>query len=359
MKEADQLIADALRDIAAEAGPPRPVADAAWRAGRRRRLATLAVSAASIAGAVALMLTVVVPPSTAHGPASPPPPASPTRLVSITLSPARPASPHVLAIAADLLRERFAFVRLPATQARVLGRDVVLTGPAADQAQLKTLAMAGVLNVRQVLLFQPYAGALPGASAATYGDASLVNHKTLALFHRLVCTPANSTWKDQVGYTPAGDYDNPDAQIVSCDANGGKYALDVAKVPGTQISSAIATLSTASNRWQVTLTLKNKGAAALATLTADQVNRYLSGAQEGNMDDWWLDTIAFVLDGNITGASEITSPILGGVVQVEGSFTEVQAEDLVAQLKSGALPVDFRVTATRTSGPSASSQAAA
>jgi hypothetical protein len=43
----------------------------------------------------------------------------------------------------------------------------------------------------------------------------------------------------------------------------------------------------------------------------------------------------------------------------EGSFTELQAEDLAAQLKSGALPVDFRVTATRTSGPSASSQAAA
>ena len=33
MKEADQLIAGALRDIAAEAGLPGPVADAAWRAG--------------------------------------------------------------------------------------------------------------------------------------------------------------------------------------------------------------------------------------------------------------------------------------------------------------------------------------
>jgi hypothetical protein len=49
VREADQLIAGALRDIAAEAGLPRSVADAAWRAGRRRRLATLAASAASVA----------------------------------------------------------------------------------------------------------------------------------------------------------------------------------------------------------------------------------------------------------------------------------------------------------------------
>src|SRR6202042_1550954 len=52
VKEADQLIAGALRDIAAEAGLPGPVADAAWRAGRRRRLATLAASAGAAAGAV-------------------------------------------------------------------------------------------------------------------------------------------------------------------------------------------------------------------------------------------------------------------------------------------------------------------
>ncbi len=83
MRDADQLIAGALRDIAAEAGLPGPVADAAWRAGRRRRLATLAASAASMAGAIALALTVVLPLAAAPGPASPPGP--PTRLVSGTL----------------------------------------------------------------------------------------------------------------------------------------------------------------------------------------------------------------------------------------------------------------------------------
>lgn len=70
-----------------------------------------------------------------------------------------------------------------------------------------------------------------------------MNQNTLRLFSKLVCTPANtSTWKDQVGYTAAADYDNPDTQIVSCDSSGDKYALGVATVQGTQITNATAGL---------------------------------------------------------------------------------------------------------------------
>ncbi len=351
MREADQLIAGALRGIAAEAGLPGPVADAAWRAGRRRRVAMLAASAASIAGAIALALTVVVPLTAAHGPASPPVPRG--RLVSITLSPARPAKADVLAAAARLLRQRAAHLHLPYTQAQVVGPNVVLTGPAADETQLKTLAMAGVLNFRQVLLYQPHGG-------TKHGGVSLVNQDTLALFGKLACAPGNtSTWKDQVGYTTADDYDNPDAQIVSCDSSGGKYALDVAKVPGTQISSATATLSTTSDQWAVALTLKSAGASAFGALTSHLYNTYYSAAAAGNEDDYWLDTIAFVLDGNVVSAPEITGPILGGNAQIVGNFTRAQAEGIAAQLQSGPLPAGFRVSAIRTFTPSASSQAAA
>jgi len=358
VREADELIAGALRDIAAEAGLPGPVADAAWRAGRRRRLAVLAASAASIAAAIALALAVVLPLTAAPGPASPPAPPSP--VVSITLSPATPASTHVLAAAAQILRERAAHLHLPSTQAQVSGPDVVLTGPVADATQLKALAMAGVLNFRQVLLYQPYNGPRSPASAPVYGDVSLVNQHALALFRKLACTPGNtSTWKDQVGYTSEGDYDNPDTQIVSCDSSGNKYALDVAKVPGTQISNAVAALSTTSNQWAVTLTLKSAGTAAFTNLTTEQATQYYPGAQAGNQDDQWLDTIAVVLDGNVITAPQTAGPISGGIAQIAGNFTRAQAEELAADLQSGALPVNFRVSAISTSAPSASSQAAA
>ena len=87
----------------------------------------------------------------------------------------------------------------------------------------------------------------------------------LALFNKLNCKPNDTTqWKTQVGYTNAEAYDNPNAQIVACDSSGDKYALDVAKIQGTQVSNAIAELSTTSNEWVVELTLKSGGAARTA-----------------------------------------------------------------------------------------------
>jgi len=351
VKEADRLIAGALRDIAAEAGPPGPVADAAWRAGRRRRRAILAASAAAIAGVIALALGLAggLLLTAAPGPASPPS----GRLVAIRLSPATPASTDELAAAARLLGQRAAYLHLPDTQAQVSGPDVVLTGPAADQAQLKALAVAGVPEFRQVLLYQPYRG-------ATYGDARLVNQHTLALFRELVCAPENtSTWKDQVGYTAADDYDNPGTQIVSCDRSGNKYALDAAKVQGTQISDATAEPSTTSSQWEVTLRLNNAGASAFSTLTSHLYSTYYSAAQAGNRDDQALDTIAVVLDGTVVSASQIQGAVPGGNAQITGDFTRAQAQELAADLRSGALPAGFRVSAISTFASSASSQTAA
>jgi hypothetical protein len=61
VSDTDELIADALHDLAAQAVPAPPAADALWRAGqRRRRLSVLATSASAgaIAGALVVALTV-------------------------------------------------------------------------------------------------------------------------------------------------------------------------------------------------------------------------------------------------------------------------------------------------------------
>ena len=65
MSGPEEMIADALREIAAQAGAPRAMADAAWRAGRRRRLAALTASA--VAGAAAIVAAVLLLPLAAHG----------------------------------------------------------------------------------------------------------------------------------------------------------------------------------------------------------------------------------------------------------------------------------------------------
>jgi hypothetical protein len=74
MSGPEQMIVDALQDIAAQAGTPGPMADAAWRAGRRRRLAALTASAVA---AAAVLVAAVLLPLAAHGPAHGQPPLRP------------------------------------------------------------------------------------------------------------------------------------------------------------------------------------------------------------------------------------------------------------------------------------------
>jgi len=60
MNEYDDLITAALRDLAGQAAPARLSADAAWRAGRRRRWAAITASVAGAAAAAVLVPLAVV-----------------------------------------------------------------------------------------------------------------------------------------------------------------------------------------------------------------------------------------------------------------------------------------------------------
>ncbi len=189
----------------------------------------------------------------------------------------------------------------------------------------------------------PSPSATPSTSATTLGDPSLVNKETLALFNKVQCTPGDTTkWKQQAGYTNPEDYDNPNVQIVSCDSNGNKYALDVAKVQGQQIATATAELSTTSNEWQVILNFKSSGVGPWSALTSEQATKYLPSAST-NENDYYLDTIGIVLDGNVITAPETTSAIPNGSAQITGSFTQAEATQLANVLQYGSLPLSFTI----------------
>lgn len=101
MSDTDELIADALHDLAAQAIPVPSAADALWRAGqRRRRLSVLAMSAAAgtIIGALVVALTVggLGP---GGGPAAPAPVASvwlrtPLVFAQVAAASRPPCAPH-------------------------------------------------------------------------------------------------------------------------------------------------------------------------------------------------------------------------------------------------------------------------
>jgi preprotein translocase subunit SecD len=216
--------------------------------------------------------------------------------------------------------------------------------PTASGAASPTASASASTSASASASPSPSPSATSPASTAL-GDPSLVQPKVLALFNKLVCKPNDSTqWKTQVGYTNAEAYDNPNSQVVGCDSSGDKYALDVAKIQGTQVSNAIAELSTTSNEWVVELTLKSGGASAYGTLTSDLYNKYYTaGGDNSSTNDFWLDTIAIDLDGNVVTAPEIISPIPGGNSQITGNFTQASATQLQNVLKYGSLPLNFKI----------------
>jgi len=191
-------------------------------------------------------------------------------------------------------------------------------------------------------------------STTTYGDATKVNADTMKLFNKLVCKPGpnantvDDNWKQSVGYTPAkAPWDNPNIQVVSCDASGTKYVLDKAVFEGNQVTSVNTGLLQNSTQWVVNLTLDHKAAAAFGTLTTNQYNSYYAGYQSGNQNDTVLASTAVVLDGNVQSAPVTQQPITAGNVQISGpqpnGFDEASATQLANILKYGSLPLTFQL----------------
>ncbi len=280
--------------------------------------------------------TTATPSASASGSASPP---APSASASASASSTAKASPSASATSTA------------STSAKIV--PAASPTPSAS-AQASTSASPSASSTASA---NPSATPSPSSTATTattLGDPSLVKDPaTIALFNKVTCTPGDTTkWKQQAGYNNAEDYDNPNAQVVSCDNQGNKYLLDVAKVEGTQISSASASLATNSNQWQVLLGLKSAGATAFANLTSDVATKYYAaGGGNPASSDYWLATVAVVLDGNVVTAPEITQSIPGGQAQITGSFTQAQATQLANVLQYGSLPLNFKILTADTVSP--------
>jgi preprotein translocase subunit SecD len=53
---------------------------------------------------------------------------------------------------------------------------------------------------------------------------------------------------------------------------------------------------------------------------------------------------AIVLDGVVLSAPQVNGPITGGKAEISGSFTKQEAQQLAAQVNTGALPVRLSVS---------------
>ena len=189
----------------------------------------------------------------------------------------------------------------------------------------------------------PSPSASSPAAASTAGDPSAVNAETMKLFEKMDCSDL-STWKQKLGYTEQ-QWDDPTSQIVSCGANGAKYVLGPAVILGTDVTSEAATIDTTSGAPVVNLTLNGKATKAFGDLTATQASKYLPDASS-NANDQVLDSTGIVLDGNVVSVEQTQQAIPGGQVQISNIGGQAQANQLVNELKYGALPLSFKITNT-------------
>ncbi len=183
------------------------------------------------------------------------------------------------------------------------------------------------------------------ATATTAGDPSAVNPATMKLFEKLDCSNL-STWKAKLAYSEP-QWDAPSSQTVACGPNGVKYVLGQAVILGTDVLSESAAIDTTTNGWVVNLTLNGKATKAFGNLTETQVSKYYPSVKS-NANDSVLDQTAIVLDGNVVEAPQTTQAIPAGQVQITNIGGQTQANQLVNELKYGALPLSFRITNTTT-----------
>jgi preprotein translocase subunit SecD len=156
---------------------------------------------------------------------------------------------------------------------------------------------------------------------------------------------------EQLNKRPNGSIDAPTAQVTTCDGNGAKMFLDVAKVVGTDIHTASPQLDQRAGQWVVSLDFTSEGQKKWASLTREAFtpasgDTCLTAAQSLSQGATHC-LVAVVLDKEVISAPEIQG-VLTGQSQITGQFTATSAKVLADQIKYGALPVTFNAAATQT-----------
>ena len=129
-----------------------------------------------------------------------------------------------------------------------------------------------------------------------------------------------------------GGRDVPDQPMVTCDRDGAlKYVLGPTAVEGTRINNAAAEIPTGTSQWVVTLDFDGEGTRQFGQVTTELSTKTPPQNQ-----------FAIVLDGVVVSAPRVNEPITGGRgAEIEGDFTQEEAQNLANVLRFGALPIAF------------------
>ena len=274
---------------------------------------------------------------------------------SVTMTPIGEVDPAALSVAVDIIRQRVDSLGVAEPEIIRQGNTVVVNLPGVkDQQQaLDTIGRTGAVEMRPVLKIAEN----PESTTTT----TVVGGPTTTVKGATTTTvkPASTTLPPPAGgvgssrtaavttTTVPAEAVNPvtglpDGQTILPGRKDGLiYLLGPAEATG-EVFSNDSSAQVDAGAWVVVAKLRS-GAAGTDVWNALSTKCFAGGA------DCPTKAIAIILDGEVISAPTVQTPTFdNGSVQISGSFSETEAQDLARVLQFGAVPVKFETPTVQT-----------
>ena len=276
---------------------------------------------------------------------------------SVTMTPVGEVDPAALTVAVDIIRQRVDSLGVAEPEIIRQGNTIVVNLPGVkDQQQaLDTIGRTGAVEMRPVLQIAENPEStttttvvggptttVKGATTTTLKPASTTlpppaggvgSSRTAAVTTTTV--PAATEAVDPTTGLPDGQ------TILPGRKDGLIYLLGPAEATG-EVFSNDSSAQVDAGAWVVVAKLRS-GAAGADVWNALSTKCFAGGA------DCPTKAIAIILDGEVISAPTVQTPIFdNGSVQISGSFSETEAQDLARVLQFGAVPVKFDTPTVQT-----------
>ena len=274
---------------------------------------------------------------------------------SVTMTPVGEVDPAALSVAVDIIRQRVDSLGVAEPEIIRQGNTIVVNLPGVkDQQQaLDTIGRTGAVEMRPVLKIAEN----PESTTTT----TVVGGPTTTVKGATTTTvkPASTTLPPPAGgvgssrtaavttTTVPAEAVNPvtglpDGQTILPGRKDGLiYLLGPAEATG-EVFSNDSSAQVDAGAWVVVAKLRS-GAAGADVWNALSTKCFAGGA------DCPTKAIAIILDGEVISAPTVQTPTFdNGSVQISGSFSETEAQDLARVLQFGAVPVKFETPTVQT-----------
>ncbi len=276
---------------------------------------------------------------------------------SVTMTPVGEVDPAALSVAVDIIRQRVDSIGVAEPEIIRQGNTVVVNLPGVkDQQQaLDTIGRTGSVEMRPVLkvvenpdststttVIGGPTTTVKGATTTTLKPASTTlpppaggvgSSRTAAVTTTTI--PAATEAVDPTTGLPDGQTVLPGRK------DGLLYLLGPAEATG-EVFSNDSSAQVDAGGWVVVAKLRS-GAAGADLWNALATKCFAGGA------DCPTKAIAIILDGEVISAPTVQTPTFdNGSVQISGSFSETEAQDLARVLQFGAVPVKFDTPTVQT-----------